>query len=86
LKRQEKQDHLLLPEQSERISTKRLPTTNSIISSNGKQQSDKKILSSSIQQSLSNMTPISPYYYDNLDDIPFIDESRPTSYIDMTRV
>jgi hypothetical protein len=45
---------------------------------------------SSIPQSSSNIvlgkTPISPYYYDNLDDIPFIDESRPTSYIDITGV
>ncbi|CAF1542274.1 unnamed protein product, partial [Didymodactylos carnosus] len=25
------------------------------------------------------------YYYDNFDDIPFIDESRPTSVIDINR-
>lgn len=55
-----------------------------------KTQADKKSLSSSIQQSSSHIitgkTVIGPFYYDNLDDIPFIDESRPTSYIDITRV
>lgn len=27
-----------------------------------------------------------PFYYDNLDDIPFIDESRPTSVIEIAQV
>jgi hypothetical protein len=58
--------------------------------SHTKSSSDKKTLPSSIQQSSSTVitgkTVIGPFYYDNLDDIPFIDESRPTSYIDITRV
>jgi hypothetical protein len=34
----------------------------------------------------SSKTPIKSFYYDNLDDIPFIDESRPTSVVDITKV
>ncbi|CAF2410917.1 unnamed protein product [Rotaria sp. Silwood2] len=97
LKRQEKKDHLLIPEQSEKISDTKLSLTNPLskhinltLSSNSKPESEKKILPSSIRKSSSNLingnTPMISYYYDNLDDIPFIDESRPTSYSDITRV
>ncbi|CAM2705226.1 unnamed protein product [Rotaria socialis] len=97
LKRQNKKDHLLLPEQSEKITHTRSSLTNPVtknitltILSNSKQDLDKTILPSSIQKSASNLihgnAPIKSYYYDTFDDIPFIDESRPTSYIDITRV
>lgn len=56
---------------------------------NGKQ-------SISLPTSTSNQTKVNsnsavvttgkPFYYDNLDDIPFIDESRPTSVVDITQV
>ncbi|CAF0886232.1 unnamed protein product [Rotaria sp. Silwood1] len=97
LKRQEQKDCLLIPDQSEKISDTKLslsnPLSNNInvtISSNSKQELEKNMLSSSLRKSSSNIingnTPIISYYYDNLDDIPFIDESRPTSYSDITRV
>ncbi|CAF1034873.1 unnamed protein product [Rotaria sordida] len=97
LKRQEQKDHLLIPEQSEKISDTKLSFTNPLpktinitISSNSKPESEKNLLHSSIQRSSSNIingnTSIRSYYYDDLDDIPFIDESRPTSYSDITRV
>jgi hypothetical protein len=44
---------------------------------------------SSVQPTTSNSTKLTttkPFYYDNLDDIPFIDESRPTSVVDITQV
>ncbi|CAF5050789.1 unnamed protein product [Rotaria magnacalcarata] len=97
LKRQNKKDDLLLPRKSEKITHTRSSLTNPVaknitltILSNSKQDLDKTILPSSIQKSASNLingnAPIKSYYYDTFDDIPFIDESRPTSYIDITRV
>ncbi|CAF0738776.1 unnamed protein product [Rotaria sordida] len=60
--------------------TSKIPINNST-TTNGKQ-------GSSIQQIISNpIKPITkPFYYDNLDDIPFIDESRPTSVVDIAQV
>ena len=77
-KRQENKDQLL-PEQSNKSS--RIPTNNPVRETNGKQG----IL---IQQPSLNSTKTTTkaFYYDTLDDIPFIDESRPTSVIDITHV
>lgn len=96
LKRKHKSKHnkkkdQLLPEQtgknSNNKSSKNLLTNPTI--TNGKQ-------SISLPTSTSNQTKVNsnsavvttgkPFYYDNLDDIPFIDESRPTSVVDITQV
>lgn len=73
-KQKETKDQLL-PEQSKK--TSKIPTNKSSTTT-GKQ--------GSIDQIISSNPTIKTFYYDNLDDIPFIDESRPTSVIDITKV
>ncbi|UJR21152.1 hypothetical protein I4U23_024251 [Adineta vaga] len=76
-KRHRKQDHLLIPEQSEKISRttsseKKKPKPTKTSQFSGK----SNVPSSSM--TINEKIPIGPFYYDNLDDIPYIDESRPT--------
>ncbi|CAF0926649.1 unnamed protein product [Adineta steineri] len=92
-RREEKQDQLLPSEQFEKIPDNRKSLINSskqninpTVPFHSTQQSIKKTLSSSSSINPNEKIQIRPYYYDNLDDIPFIDESRPTSFIDVTRV
>ncbi|CAF0924584.1 unnamed protein product [Adineta ricciae] len=72
----------LLPEQPVKSSSKRSTqkASNNSTTANGKQSSI--VLSSSSNATNSAVKS----FYDNLDDIPFIDESRPTSVIDITQV
>ncbi|CAF5194785.1 unnamed protein product, partial [Rotaria magnacalcarata] len=78
---QENKETLLSEQSSIPSGTKSTKATNNTTGSNGKQRS-------SIQQTISNSAKATtkPFYYDNLDDIPFIDESRPTSVIDIAQV
>ncbi|CAF1348009.1 unnamed protein product [Adineta ricciae] len=81
-KRREKQDRPLISESTDKTSR-----TNS--SGKKKPKPGKTSGKTTVPSSTSTTNekiPVGQFYYDNLDDIPYIDESRPTSYIDITRV
>lgn len=88
--RQGTKDQRLLPEQSEKINPNKIIFNNS--SSKNLSINTASKSSSSLNQTLTSVsihqikTPLKPSYFDTVDDIPFIDESRPTSFIDVTRV
>ncbi|UJR28320.1 hypothetical protein I4U23_009563 [Adineta vaga] len=73
----------LLPEQSVKSSSRKSSqkAANNSATVNGKQSA----LNPSTSFNATN-SAVKSSYYDNLDDIPFIDESRPTSVIDITQV